>query len=321
MSKYNNFSKEELIKLINFLESKIKKQSKYGLVWDAEKISENIITNFKNNIPLLSFQNDLSIKNGTLNNLLIEGDNVQVLFSLYMCGEEFIDIIYIDPPYNTGKKDFLYNDKFVDEDDSYKHSKWLNFMKKRLFLARKLLKPSGIIFISIDEHEYAQLKLLCDQIFGEKNYVENFVWIKNATKNLSKTTSTNHEYILAYAKNIEQLIKNNYFKVRKNGLNEVSNIVETCKKRGLSPKECEDELNKFYKKNKNLGSLCLYKYVDDTYRIYTSDNPSAPLAKGVSKNNYDIIHPLTKKPCKKTNRGWAFSYDKYLELLEKNMII
>ena len=84
---------------------------------------------------------------------------------------ESIDVIYIDPPYNTGNKDFIYNDKYVDIEDGYRHSKWLNFMSKRLKLARNLLKEDGFIAISIDDNELYQLKLLCDKIFGEMNYI------------------------------------------------------------------------------------------------------------------------------------------------------
>lgn len=79
-------------------------------------------------------------------------------------------MIYIDPPYNTGNKDFIYNDNYVDKEDSYRHSKWLSFMQKRLELAKNLLKDDGVIFISIDDNEFAQLKLLCDEIFGERNF-------------------------------------------------------------------------------------------------------------------------------------------------------
>lgn len=233
-----------------------------------------------------------------------------------------LNIIYIDPPYNTGNKDFVYNDAFIGEDDGYRHSKWLSFLEKRLILAKRLLTDDGVIFISIDEHEYAQLKLLCDKVFGESNYIENFVWIKNATKNLSKTTSTNHEYVLCYCKNISHFINSgDKFRTKKEGLDEVNHLIDTCKKAGISPKETEKRLNELYETDEKFKSLLLYKYVDNDYRIYTSDNPSAPVAKGTSKNNFDIIHPITGKPCKKTNRGWGFSYEKSLELIKNGMLL
>ena len=114
-----------------------------------------------------------------------------------------VDLIYIDPPYNTGNKDFVYKDRFMSKDDGYFHTTWLNFMEKRLILARNLLKESGAILISIDEHEFAQLKLLCDSVFGEKNFVEVFVYDKkSAPKGVppKNMVASVHEYILCYAK-------------------------------------------------------------------------------------------------------------------------
>ena len=96
--------------------------------------------------------------------------------------KEKIDIIYIDPPYNTGNKDFVYNDSFVDREDGYRHSKWLSFMNRRLKIAKKLLSEKGVIFISIDENEIAQLKIIGDEIFGESNFVGQWNWFKSATR-------------------------------------------------------------------------------------------------------------------------------------------
>ena len=104
-------------------------------------------------------------------NFLLEGDNLHSLHLLEKTHSEKIDVIYIDPPYNTGNKDFIYNDKIVDKTDGYSHSKWLSFMSKRLEIARNLLSDNGVIFIPIDDNEQAQLKLLCDEIFGESNYL------------------------------------------------------------------------------------------------------------------------------------------------------
>src|SRR3990170_4942620 len=114
-------------------------------------------------------------------NLLIEGDNYHSLAVLNFTHQEAIDMIYIDPPYNRGVKggnDFRYNDKFVDSEDPFRHSKWLSFMEKRLKLAKNLLKPTGAIFISIDNTEQAPLRLLCDEIFNDKNFVGVLIWRK-----------------------------------------------------------------------------------------------------------------------------------------------
>ena len=139
-------------------------------------------------------------------NFLIEGDNLASLQLLEKTHKSKIDLIYIDPPYNTGNKDFIYDDKYVHGDDSYKHSKWLSFMEKRLNLAKRLLSKSGIIFISIDDNEQAQLKILCDFIFGSNNFIDEFIWEKNPNPTfLNKYSRSSCEYVLCYANNISYL--------------------------------------------------------------------------------------------------------------------
>lgn len=140
------------------------------------------------------------------NHILIEGDNIEALTALSYTHAGMIDVIYIDPPYNTGNKDFVYNDSFVDKENGYRHSLWLSFMRKRLVLAKRLLKEKGVIFISIDDNEEAQLKLLCDEIFGEKN-CRNVINTRRLDKNLSqqfikkgiKSLAVGCEYILVYS--------------------------------------------------------------------------------------------------------------------------
>lgn len=137
------------------------------------------------------------------NNILFEGDNLESLQVLKSTHKGKIDVIYIDPPYNTGNKDFVYNDSFVSNDDGFKHSKWLSFMEKRLKLAYNLLSKEGVIFISIDDNEQANLKILCDSIFGEINKLSMFIWEKNPNPTfLNKYSRSSHEYVLAYAKDI-----------------------------------------------------------------------------------------------------------------------
>jgi adenine-specific DNA-methyltransferase len=135
--------------------------------------------------------------------ILIEGDNYHALSILSYTHKNKIDVIYIDPPYNTGNKNFKYNDSFVDKEDNFRHSKWLSFMSKRLKLAKQLLADDGVIFISIDDNEQAQLKLLCDEVFGEKNFIECISWDKKSSakgvppKNMIVNVL---EYILTYQK-------------------------------------------------------------------------------------------------------------------------
>ena len=112
-------------------------------------------------------------------NYLIEGDNLHSLKILEKTHRGKIDVIYIDPPYNTGNRDFIYDDNYVDKNDGYRHSKWLSFINKRLQIAKKLLKDEGVVFISIDDNEQSHLKVLCDEIFGEKNKLGVLTIINN----------------------------------------------------------------------------------------------------------------------------------------------
>lgn len=201
--KYNDLSKEQLLDIISQMEQTLV-DKKYGLVWDNESIPEKVVENCKKYLPTLKRINDLDINNEGINNILIEGDNYHVLSSLSYTHKEAIDVIYIDPPYNTGNEDFKYNDKFVDKEDGYRHSKWLNFMYKRLQLSRDLLSNEGVIFISIDDNEFAQLKLMCDKIFGEQNLLEIFhIQVRYDNKSLNEKDDFQKliEYVLIYAKN------------------------------------------------------------------------------------------------------------------------
>lgn len=199
---YSKYSVQELISHINELENQLK-SNKYGLYWDKSIKGEDAIINCVNNIPVLSRDEKTIITNKKLNHILIEGDNYHSLVGLNMFYKESIDVIYIDPPYNTGNEDFSYNDKMVDEEDGFRHSKWLSFMKQRLVLAKELLKEDGIIFISIDDNEQANLKLLCDSIFGAHNMITQFIWEKTQHFGRQKINSySNCEYVLCYAKKL-----------------------------------------------------------------------------------------------------------------------
>ncbi len=202
MSKYDKFSKEELLALVEKQDNELASK-KYGLVWDSEREPEQVVLDCEHNLPILKRVKGKEIKTDkNEDNILIEGDNYHALTVLNYTHQEKIDVIYIDPPYNTGNQDFKYNDRFVDKEDGFRHSKWLNFMEKRLFLAKELLKETGVIFISIDDNEVAQLKMLCDKIFGEDS-VEVMIWRKvgegDAGAGRMKITyrfRVEHEYII-----------------------------------------------------------------------------------------------------------------------------
>lgn len=179
-------------------------QKSYGLVWEDKP--EDVEERLRDNLPVLTEVKERAIISDNPeapNHILIEGDNLEALTALTYTHAGKIDVIYIDPPYNTGNKDFVYNDSFVDSEDSYRHSKWLSFMSKRLHIAKKLLSDRGVIFISIDDNEQAQLKLLCDTILGGSNFIAQIVWERAyAPINLKKHFSLSHDYILCYARNI-----------------------------------------------------------------------------------------------------------------------
>lgn len=167
-----NEEKSELLGLL-------RKQKKYGLVWEDKP--EDVEERLRDELPVLIEETSkaiISTDADAPNHLLIEGDNLEALTALAYTHEGKIDVIYIDPPYNTGNKDFVYNDHFVDKEDSYRHSKWLSFMNKRLRIAKQLLSDKGVIFISIDDNEQAQLKLLCDEVLGVDKFITNLLSYK-----------------------------------------------------------------------------------------------------------------------------------------------
>lgn len=216
---FEEIDKEELLGLIS-------KLRKYGLKWEEqpEIVEEMLKTHYlifkefsrdeiefgddKFKYKAEAIKDIITDKSKPMN-YLIEGDNLHALYVLKNTHKGKIDVIYIDPPYNTGKNDFVYNDKFVGEDDEYRHSKWLSFMAKRLRIARQLLSEQGIIFISIDNNEMAQLKLLCDDIFGEDNFITILIWInKKSGRQIKKFFADTNKYVLCYAKNSSNFILN-----------------------------------------------------------------------------------------------------------------
>ena len=204
---YSNWSKEELVRELK----KVEKRKKYGIVWEDKP--ETVAKRCETELPILEEDTKKEIKTDDKKqvNILIEGDNYHALSVLNYTHKGTVDVIYIDPPYNRGSGDnFVYNDKIIDREDTYRHSKWLSFMSKRLKLAKNLMSIRGMIFISIDDTEVAQLKLLCDDIFGEENFVIDIIW--NSRKSVSSDTivSLNHNHTLFYAKSMKWLQKHKH---------------------------------------------------------------------------------------------------------------
>lgn len=198
-----NEEKSELLGLL-------RKQKKYGLVWEDKP--EDVEERLRDELPVLiedATKAIISDYTDAPNHVLIEGDNLEALAALTYTHEGKIDVIYIDPPYNTGNKDFVYNDSFVDSEDTYRHSKWLSFMNKRLRIAKQLLSDKGVIFISIDDNEQAQLKLLCDEIFSQNNFVSDVIWQHSIQpKGYAGKFSLHHNYTLIYRKSEKFILRN-----------------------------------------------------------------------------------------------------------------
>lgn len=194
---------EETLKNLSLIEYELTRK-KYGLIWEEHE--ERVDEELKTQIPTFEEVKEREIasnKNDNFN-FLLEGDNLHSLYLLEKTHKSKIDFIYIDPPYNTGNEDFTYNDQYVDDLDGYRHSKWLSFMEKRLRVAYSLLKDDGIICISIDENETSQLKMLCDEIFGEFNRLStHHIKVRYDNKSLNEDNDWQPvmEYVYIYAKN------------------------------------------------------------------------------------------------------------------------
>lgn len=233
----DGLSNEERSALLGLLRS----HKKYGLVWEDKP--EDVEERLRDELPVLREVKDKYIPSDAddaPNHIIIEGDNLEALTALSYTHEGEVDVIYIDPPYNTGNKDFVYNDAYIDSEDSYRHSKWLSFMNKRLKIAKMLLSERGVIFISIDDNEQANLKLLCDSIFGEDNGIGPFIQNKQNAKNDTANIQKNHEFVLCYRKKVRY--------VNEQSSNVIPNIVVA----NIQTKEVIKEGDRFYYLNDSI---------------------------------------------------------------------
>jgi len=196
MSRYGDLSKAELVAQ---LEQRDRRDAtRFGLVWEARAADRDSALNA--DFIALDLDAELSCGNAPWRNLIVEGDNYDALRHLRMAFAGRVKCIYIDPPYNTGNRDFVYNDHFLDREDAWRHSKWCDFMFRRLQLAKRLLAPDGAIFVSIDDNELFTLGMLMNRVFGESNFVANCIWQKRTSPDARIDLGPAHDYILVWSK-------------------------------------------------------------------------------------------------------------------------
>lgn len=283
-------------------------------------IGKEAVVNHDKEVPfkLLKKVKELSVGEAS-ENLLVHGDNLEALKALMPFYYGKVKFIYIDPPYNTGKEDWVYNDKVnspkirqwlgkvvgKESEDLTRHEKWLCMMYPRIKLLRDLLSDDGVIFVSIDENEEHHLRLLMDEIFGPSNFIEKIVWNKRIPKN-DKGIGNIHEYILLYAKN--NLLKHR-FTMPKDGLEEVYEFVKQLKRKKVQISEAEQKLKDFYNKKGYDRGITLYCNLDDDYRIWGKINLSWP--NDNKGPRYDVLHPLTGKPTRVPDNGWRYKEETF----------
>lgn len=322
---YENLSKEQLIVLLKERDTALAARAatkKYGLVWEDKE--EDADRKGAGMVPLLVADESRFVRADPSQptHVLIEGDNYHALKVLTCTHERSVDVIYIDPPYNTGNKDFKYNDRFVDKEDGYRHSKWLSFMVRRLQLAKRLLKDTGVIFLSIDESEVAQLKLLCDSVFGEVNGIATAIW-SGGRKNDSHFISVSHEYLLCYARSKKTLEeKKRWWREKKQGLKAIYQKADE-----LASCDTPDSLGVFQEASKRLKAWFKslpesdpskahehYCWID-TNGVYFAGDVSWP---GGGGPRYPVYRPDDsdrKYPYKVPARGWGYAEKGMQELL------
>ena len=300
----------------------LRESKAYGLVWEDKP--EAVEERMQEELPVLQEVPEralISDSKDAPSHILIEGDNLEALTTLAYTHAGRIDVIYIDPPYNTGNKDFVYNDSFVDREDTYRHSKWLSFMSRRLKIAKQLLSDKGVIFISIDDNEAANLRNLCDapELFSENNFLGEIVW-ETATDNNPTQISTVHEFVLCYAKNRNNLekwsvtsdkaaiIKAKYEEIVNSGITDVKEIRRKLKawiKENKKSNECD------------LSGVSHYDYVDEKGVFYPGNSANTK----PGGYTFDIIHPTTGKVCNKPANGYRWPERTFWDAAERGDVL
>lgn len=254
--------------------------------------------------------------------VVINGENFHALEMLGYTHRESVDLIYIDPPYNTGNKTWQYNDHYVAEQDSFRHSKWLSFMERRLTLAKRLLKPAGVIIVAIGDDEHHRLRMLMDQTFGDNNFLANITW-QGGVSALAKHTGGGADYMLIYAKQLsEHADAIGQWKMTKDGVGAVLEAGSIAwKESGSDPQLATEMLRKWWKSNRAgyPSGVSAYDRIDDTGRIFFAGD----LANGMLRPNlqFDVLHPSTEKPVRMPSNGWRHSREKMAANIEAGLVL
>lgn len=304
----HNYSEKELLAHIKDLEKQIKvlkDRKKFGLVWEDKP--EEIVLGCEKQVPIIKEVKNRKLvsDNSPLNNVLIEGDNYHSLSVLNYTHRNKIDVIYIDPPYNTGSSAWIYNNNYIDENDSYRHSKWVSMMKNRLELAKNLLTDNGFIVCAIDHYELFTLGLLMDEIFGESNRIGIVSVVhKSEGRNQEKFFGTSHEYMLFYSKNKQSA---NFAKIVLN--EDIQATFDREDKDGLF------RLNNYLRSGGGDHNLRKNK-PHFFYPIYvSSDLKNITIEK---QKGYEEILPITSTGQERT---WKTTKETFLERLNSGQII
>jgi adenine-specific DNA-methyltransferase len=277
-------------------------------------------------VPFRLLKCDKSLPIGVANsgNLLVQGDNLLALKALlpYYAGK--VKCIYIDPPYNTGNENWIYNDavnspemknwlgKAVgsESEDLSRHDKWLCMMYPRISLLREMLREDGAIFVSIDDSEIGSLRLMMDEIFGKANFVECITWNKRIPKNDAGIGNI-HEYIVVYRKSHSWDFE---FTMKKDGLDRVSEFIQQLKQSSVPIPQAELELKKFYRQEGFDRGITLYNALNADYRPWGKINMSWPNANTFGPR-YEVAHPRTNKAVKIPDRGWRWKEETFRQAL------
>lgn len=257
--------------------------------------------------------------------VVISGENHHALQMLQMTHRGAVDLIYIDPPYNTGNKGWIYSDRYVQDADPYKHSKWLSFMEKRLWQARGLLKDTGVIMVAIGDDEHHRLRMLMDQIFGKENFISDIVW-QGGRKNDARYVSNGADYMLVYARDEESMAKVNVrWRTEKLGLRMAQEKArELLRTHGGDSENATKAYRAWvrgFSREEMPPSVARYNKIEaGTGRLHRTDlDLSWP---GGGGPRYDVLHPRTGKPCRVPSRGWIYSTpERFQEEVEAGRVV